>query len=781
MKKLKLLIAILGLPCFLASQNYVNRVLEYKPAPGQHINIESIGTPQAAENMPVEINNMVSLGSFGGYIVLGFENACINSPQNPYGVDFTIFGNAFEDSSEPGVVWVMKDENENGKADDTWYEIKGSQHFQSQTNENYKITYFKTESRDILWKDNLGNSGILKANSYNLQEYYPTPDNFPNYSQDSILFQGTLLAPAIDSSNPIQFVMKALDFGYADVHPRKQGVDLNVPDNPYTSEVEGAGGDPIDISWAVDAGGNYVNLDSIHFVKIVSGNLASIGWLGEVSTDVAYVTDVNENSEITGDDELLVLYHHQPKIVAGETLQLEAAFFKKGRIQEASFLYTSEDSNVASVNASGLITANNIGLTKISVSSNDKIKTALISVIAPDSIEILSDFSSVYVGDTILLKANVFDNNGDKINTQIEFENNTPALGKIIDFNGNIYFIAENTGDVSITFSVDGFSEKTESFRIWSESDLVHAFLTIKTENENLFPLQQIEVGLTNLNGFVQNRENDYSGLDRHTLAHALVSGLQKAGFEFFLRDDSNSNGELYLYSLENQGEFTYGWGGKESPEAFAKAWIAKINSKQYLNNFDEIEISEGDTVVLYHVPDIINPWNFTRMKSDKDSAVVNEEITITLNQSTCTFSEGIISETSLTPIQNREIFANGKSYFSDENGQATILLETSPPLVVSSGTDAVLISKKIVTSIGNQVMSTIKVFPNPAENELVVNGYDLEDSHLYIFDLNGRNIWAETANTSKKYINVQSFIPGFYTLKIVGISGVKTFKFIKK
>jgi hypothetical protein len=313
MKKIKILsvLAISTLCGF--SQHVANELIEYRPAPGQHINIENIGTPQAAQKMTKSFSSLVSLGSFGGYVVLGFEKACVNHPDNPYGIDFTIFGNAFSGSSEPGVVWVMQDKNQNGLPDDTWYEIAGSHHFYSKTVQNYKVTYFKTETRDVFWKDNSGETGWIKANSFNLQEYYPTDQFFPLYPSDSVTFWGTLLKPEIDFSNNQEIKVKPPAFGYADSHPRKQGVELFIPDNPYTNEIEGAGGDPIDISWAVDSLGNYVNLDSIHFVKIVSGSLLSAGWLGEISTDVAWVEAVQPNPGISGKENMLVVYQHPLK------------------------------------------------------------------------------------------------------------------------------------------------------------------------------------------------------------------------------------------------------------------------------------------------------------------------------------------------------------------------------------------------------------------------------------------------------------------------------------
>ena len=52
----------------------------------------------------------VSLGGFGGYLVVGFDHSIDNSGD----YDIAITGNAFDGSSEPGIVWVMQDENGDG-------------------------------------------------------------------------------------------------------------------------------------------------------------------------------------------------------------------------------------------------------------------------------------------------------------------------------------------------------------------------------------------------------------------------------------------------------------------------------------------------------------------------------------------------------------------------------------------------------------------------------------------------------------------------------------------
>jgi hypothetical protein len=772
----------LGLSGF--SQHSGVGLIEYQPAPGQHINIENIGTPEAAQNMTEDSGSLVSLGSFGGYIVLGFEKACINHPDNPYGIDFTLFGNAFSGSSEPGVVWVMQDENKNGLPDDTWYEIAGSHHFHPETVKNYEVTYFRTETRDVFWKDNKGKNGWILANSYNLQEYYPTEQFFPQYPLDSVTFKGTLLKTEIDFSNTQKIKVTPPVFGYADSHPRKQGVDLFLPDNPYTSEIEGAGGDPIDIAWAVDSLGNYVEPDSIHFVKIVSGNLASAGWLGEISTDVAWVEAVKPNEGISGKENLLVVYPHPSKVLVGDSVQLETAYFEKGRKTEASVAFSSQNAEVLEVNSTGLVAAKNLGESEISVFTNNETETIALKVVRPDSIQLLTDFSSVYPGDTLELIAQVFDNEQEKLDVSVQFDSSNPAIAAVENFNGKFFLVARQPGEIVLTCTVEGFSTASNRIvKVHSPDDKIRVYFSAKTEAENLLPFQWIEVKSGDLNGFVEDRQSDYSNLERPTLFHALAAGLQKAEAPFSFKDDEAAGGRLYLYAVENDGLFSYGWGGKTEPSAYAQALLVRLNSKQYLNSFHQIEISDGDTIVLYHVSDIKIPWNYSRLTADKDSAGLHDEIEVQLLQKTCEFSGSEIIESDFVPVANAEIFA-GNLFYTDEQGRVVFLLETEPPLVVSSGSDGVLIAEKLVTGNDFEEQTQLSVYPNPAESELSIDGIKaggILESVIQICTPEGQMVLEKGIDHPTQRLNLSSLAPGIYFLKIIQGKKTETHKIIKK
>lgn len=297
MRQIYLIIATI-LCCIqgLYSQNspYVSRIIEYKPAPGQFINTTTWGTLSAAQSIIGGINGHVSLGAFGGYIIVGFDHSIMNDPNNPYGVDFTIFGNAFTGWAEPGIVCVMKDENGNGIPDDTWYELKGSDYDLATTQKNYGIVYSNPGGyANIPWRDNRNRTGSVLINAYHTQPYYPSATYFPNVNQTSQSYTGTCVAGNVNDSNPNYIQSFALGYGYADNYQKQSGDPITQPDNPTTiGTLEGAGGDAMKIEWAIDAQGNPVVLDKIDFIKIYTGMNRMCGWLGEVSTEICGIVDV---------------------------------------------------------------------------------------------------------------------------------------------------------------------------------------------------------------------------------------------------------------------------------------------------------------------------------------------------------------------------------------------------------------------------------------------------------------------------------------------------------
>lgn len=243
-------------------------VIDYMPAPGQFIN-EGMTAATHAEAVAWAQERMdkglfVSLGSFGGYITVKSHEAVANRR----GYDFGIAGNAFEGSSEPGIVWVSADDNGNGKADDTWYELKGS----DDPRRNYSVTYTRTEEPgDVRWSDNLGGSGVIAyLPQYHAQNYYPAW-----VKEGSYTLAGSRLEPRTEQDGN-NWVNNAYAWGYAD----NMGSDIEVSSQGAYRY------NRFDLDNAVDAGGQPVTLDAIRFVKVQSAILHNVPEIGEVSTEV---------------------------------------------------------------------------------------------------------------------------------------------------------------------------------------------------------------------------------------------------------------------------------------------------------------------------------------------------------------------------------------------------------------------------------------------------------------------------------------------------------------
>lgn len=279
-----------------SSNKFSVRVFEYTPAPGQFINEQSSGggladilTMEEAclwAQERLDNRQFVSLGGFGGYIVVGFDHSIISSEE---GYDFAIAGNAFCNpstttggSNEPGIVYVMQDSNGNGLPDDEWYELRGSEYGSETTINGYEVTYYRPASpgMDVDWTDNRGASGTIDyLAAFHKQDYY-----YPLWvASDSYTLKGICLAPR-NSVNAETGLWENSPYprGYAD----NMGEDATSIGNFQQCN-------RFRIADAVKSNGMSANLDYMDFVKVQTAVNAKSGWLGEVSTEVVGFFDLN--------------------------------------------------------------------------------------------------------------------------------------------------------------------------------------------------------------------------------------------------------------------------------------------------------------------------------------------------------------------------------------------------------------------------------------------------------------------------------------------------------
>lgn len=311
MKKslLSAIVAVMALTAMADNSPYIAHVYDYLPAPGQFVNVYPAYQPgytqadilaQLETSLVGKTNATVSLGSYGGYIVFGFDHPVLNM----HGYDVKIYGNAFQSntvndqaggSCEPGIIMVGVDMDGDGVPGDgdQWYEIKGADYDRCQ--HGFEVTYYKpdenkprvphaswsfiTDVEYVYWTSNDANpdstSGYVWRNTFRNQPYWPL------WIEDTVLtFRGTKLPnTAIDMSGGSgnNWFQPFFGEGYVDNLPNAQEQGFK-------------------IDWAIDEEGNPVRLDHIDFIKVYCAQFDYCGWMGEVSTEVAGAEDLHPDA-----------------------------------------------------------------------------------------------------------------------------------------------------------------------------------------------------------------------------------------------------------------------------------------------------------------------------------------------------------------------------------------------------------------------------------------------------------------------------------------------------
>ena len=306
----------------------------YRPGPGQFVNEPSpftgliyndqtgaLGPPVGGGIVAPDNSKVVTLGGFGGSLLLGFSQTVRDDPCNAFGLDAIVFGNSFLVFApstlawEPGVIEIARDANGNGIPDDPWFVIRAPLHSGitspvpdaqtvTRTWDNDPAT--PTQPADPAW--------------YPDAALYPwlVPPGFPSAYQTATF---ALVLPAPGS----------VLVGHADVSPVLLLGDTNaddtidapalgpedfytIPDNPWTIGVDpgSGGGDAFDIAWAVDpATGAPANLDGFDFIRLSTGVNLTQGAIGEVSSEIGAVADarpeplfydIDSSGAVTADD-----------------------------------------------------------------------------------------------------------------------------------------------------------------------------------------------------------------------------------------------------------------------------------------------------------------------------------------------------------------------------------------------------------------------------------------------------------------------------------------------
>lgn len=270
----------------------------------------------------------VSLGAFGGYIDFYFQGGITNDEENPYGVDFVIYGNAFGGNPEAGAVQVSEDGI-------TWYELAGSMYYDGNFNytgttttnkfssaytgtlRNATISFSKDSSSTYATvKDASGATKVNAAKFIASTAWWPTAakgypaiaahinSNATSTSNVQVTCNDTVFSSTGVTMIPDSNTTADYAFGYADVTPNGSPATYGDAVNPYTAYTSSkTGGDGFDLEWAVDITTGIpvdVTGKTFHYVRVYSAVLDSAVF-GETSTEICGIfTTANKASASVG-------------------------------------------------------------------------------------------------------------------------------------------------------------------------------------------------------------------------------------------------------------------------------------------------------------------------------------------------------------------------------------------------------------------------------------------------------------------------------------------------
>jgi hypothetical protein len=779
---------------------FASKLIEYLPAPGQYTNAEFIGTPDAAKSIVGVNKGLVSLGAFGGSVTYYFDQGIKNDPLNPYGVDFTVYGNSTSTWSEPGIIQVMKDENKNGIPDETWYEIAGSDHFWNSTLLLYEVTYQNsgsTKASNIQWTDNQGKSGIIPENSFHSQPYYPNAVLFSGVDPSQYTLKGTRIEGFIDLSNPGIVNSYLRKFGYADNNPVLSFTE-KLPDNPYTPEIEGSGGDAIDIGWAVDKDLKSVKLDEIHFIRIYTGMNALAGWLGEISTEITGIRDV-EPFQIAGTQTMIAIQDFVPKIRVNESVNLNAILFENGIKQETPVNWSVSNPDLVQL-INGKLTAIKAGTLRLKASS-----TVNPTVFSEKELEIFSfgkavitvSSKSVRVNDKLELTGKITDQNGNILNgINRLWKVDNESIAEIIPLDGKYFLKGKQAGKCWLFLETNEINPIKDSvlMEVFPESELKKVYISVKTSEKNIVPRQSVWIYQSDLTSKVDHAQKSY-GLPEIpfvSLAHAIASVFNKSGMDgdFAFRDDAEGGSALYLWKVpaieDGSKVFTYGYGGSQTSAAYRKSWVVMLNQQPIVNGFDRIKVNNNDEILIFHVIDNSLPWTVGQLTSGIDTVKVNDKIQVQYKSYSCIMdvnrniaiksSEVVANQ----PIQVENKIQPALNLTTDEWGSASFNAENPGEYLVKTGIDESIVFAESITANRPQITNQLKfkVYPNPFTESIRIET-SLTILSIEVFNAESQCIYKDYGQ--KTTLDLSAIETGIYLIRIRTENQVFHQKIIKK
>ena len=308
---------------------------KYLPSPSQFTNDayyddanKALGTPTGGGTLTPDNSSVVSLGGFGGQMVLAFDHDVEDNPANPMGLDAIIFSNAgwvWGDPNyhwtEPATIEIMPELNGNSTPGDDpnekWYLILGSDINDTSTyrTENWTrgmslppfVSYpgytgwpdqYDTAAYELLWNYQTlsGTDGIVvNPNHLDGDPNNNNKEGHWGYAE----YTPTLKIGDRDADNDNE--------GFGDANDLPPELFYTNPDNPLTVGISPGtgGGDAFDIKWAVDQDTwQLAHLKSFRYIRLTCAVDLWEPAFGEISSEIDSVADIRPTGDLNGNGDV---------------------------------------------------------------------------------------------------------------------------------------------------------------------------------------------------------------------------------------------------------------------------------------------------------------------------------------------------------------------------------------------------------------------------------------------------------------------------------------------
>ena len=586
-----------------------DKVVDFLSVNSQYINGNAGG--YGVNPQQTLTGGLLSLGNFGGYVTFYLENGLTDNPNNAYGVDFYVNGNAFKDTStgtglgsmEPGQVWVSQDGS-------TWYALAGSEHYETSTIWNYSVTYTKTATGGTDWKDNYGNT---MASSHARSFAWPNPTIYTMNDlakRDSFTLTGILL-PCVDGSitgtDTFNAFSKGGRFGYVDLL-------VNGTSNPYLDNSDYSNeSSGFDLAWAVDAAGNPVDVSGMtfHYVKVVTASNLMAGSANEKSTEVANLVRATSQDAAVG----VTAAPSGVTVSSGENSKT-ISFVDGQQIYEVDL----SDMEYVSILANGTADSDNIYInnqrvasgtaaTGIKLSDTQRLVRIIVQNGQKEPVIYLLKLSRSTETQDLIDSVKITVDGAGKLSETTDGKVYTAEVGYRVDSIGitaNVIDDAEITINENAVEDTYALTEGENSFTITAtKGDATQTVTLIVTREKAPESTGTITVYFT-LMGDSKHGDNGTT----HTLADGnLTTWIAKTAYEI-----DSPTAVVDLIELALKGKYSYVNSGgnyissinglSEFDNGPNSGWMYTINGYHSQQGVAEQQLKDGDAIVLHYSDD---------------------------------------------------------------------------------------------------------------------------------------------------------------------------------